>query len=144
MSDGPIRPINSLDTAVKWASKTKGGRLGRSVEITGLDAVFRNLDKWGDGLLDRAWLACQIIAARLEAYAKTHHAWRRDSGFTDGSTQGTPERLSEYVFDTILSAGMDYDIFLELARQGKWAWLWPAMDACKGDIVTILKRELRR
>lgn len=87
-------------------------------------------------------MAAQRIAARLEQHAKEHHKWQRDTGMTDATTRG---EIAEATRDHILialSAGMDYDVFLELAKEGKWAWLWPTMVEMEGEIMQILRKEL--
>lgn len=100
-----------------------------------------------EGLAEAAEAAMRIaageIAGYLEGYAKEHHPWQRRSGDTQGTTQGTEKQLAPYIFEVILSAGMGYDLFLELCRAGKWAWLWPAIEANESRICEILATHLR-
>ena len=69
------------------------------------------------------------IAALLESYAKANHPWKDDTGATATSIRGFISEVTPITITATLSAGMEYDVFLELARDGKWAWLWPAIEA---------------
>jgi len=97
--------------------------------LRGQDQVNRNLDKWYQGTLRNAVQAMEEIAAILEGYAKSNHPWKPDTGNTDVSTHGFIAEATPLVINAVLTAGMEYDVFLELARDGKWAWLWPAVEA---------------
>lgn len=111
-------------------------------KITGLDQVQRRLDLYVNGLRNSAREAAAEIAELLANYAKTHHDWQPQTGNTDNSTMGTVQEVEGEVIRIILSAGMDYDVFLELARSGRWAWLFPAVQACAGQIRSILISKL--
>lgn len=108
--------------------------------VTGLDAVLRNLDKRLEALHTACHNAAVEIAATLETYAKQNHLWKPDTGATDNSTRAV---ILEETTDNIviaLSAGMDYDVYLELARQGKYAWLWPAIQNNRQEILALLEK----
>ncbi|MGL1399977.1 hypothetical protein ACSTI4_23555, partial [Vibrio parahaemolyticus] len=86
------------------------------------------LKAYAEGLSHQASAAAQEIALTLQHYAQANHPWKMDTGATDLSTLGeVSEDLSAHVYTIVLSAGMDYDVFLELAHSGKWAWIWPAV-----------------
>lgn len=110
-------------------------------QVEGLAVVLNHLDLFAEGLKANAILAAGEIAALLESYAKSHHLWKPQTGATDVSTAGRVIDGGE-VIDIYLTAGMDYDVFLELAKSGKWAWLWPAIDANRERILKILVRRL--
>lgn len=117
-------------------------------QLEGMASVLDHLDLYAEGMKANALIAAGEIAALLEGYAKSHHKWGNPyskgytpTGATDVSTKGTVIDGGE-IIDIYLSAGMDYDVFLELARSGKWAWLWPALTANAGRIKAILVRRL--
>lgn len=113
-----------------------------SVEIRGLSEVIGNLDRFQAAFYQRTVDAADEIARALETYAKNNHLWKDRSGFTTQSTRGeVAEAARDYVM-VALSAGMDYDVFLELAREGKYAWLMPAMLECRPLMEQILARRL--
>jgi hypothetical protein len=108
--------------------------------LRGADEVQRNLQKWyKDGILAEAARAMEEIMAVLEGYAKTHHPWTPDTGATDVSTRGFIAAATPKIIIGILTAGMAYDVFLELAHDGKWSWLWPAIEANEDFIKKRLK-----
>ncbi len=110
--------------------------------IQGLEQAQRNLEVYAQGLRSGALLAAHEIATLLEGYAKSHHPWSPDTGATDVSTKGTVVEASSEMMRIVLSAGMEYDVYLEFAREGKWAWLWPTIVANKEPIRAILKNRL--
>jgi hypothetical protein len=115
-----------------------------SVEIEGVDIVLRNLTKVEAWFHQALHDAGEEIAHLLASYAKTHHLWQPKSGATDTSTIGQiVEETREYVLVAV-SAGMDYDVFLELAREGRWSWLWPAVVACEAQMTEIVVKHFGR
>lgn len=110
--------------------------------VHGLSQVLRNLDAFERQMYQRVIAAGDEIGLLLANYAKTNHAWTPRTGMTDVSTAGGVfEATREYV-RIVLSAGMSYDVFLETAREGRWSWLWPSVEANRGNIMSILRRHL--
>jgi hypothetical protein len=120
-----------------------------SVEIRGLDVVLGNLERLGSDFVRKRHDAADEIGHLLADYAKAHHKWGNPysagyepTGATDTSTKGDiVEETTEYVM-VALSAGMDYDVFLELARRGRWAWLAPAVEANRERMMEIMVKRL--
>jgi len=110
-------------------------------QLEGLAVVFDHLELYAEGLRVNALLAAGEIAELLANYAKTHHPWKPETGATNVSTAGTVVDGGE-IIEIYLSAGMDYDVFLELAKKGKWSWLWPALEANKERLRKILVTRL--
>lgn len=112
------------------------------MEIRGLDVVLGNLERVGLDFVSKRHEAADEIAHLLADYAKAHHPWKPQTGATDTSTRGDiAEETREFVL-IALSAGMDYDVFLELAHEGRWAWLAAAVEACRPQMMEILVRKL--
>lgn len=110
--------------------------------IEGMAGVLLGLDGYVKGTQEGVAAAAQEIADMLETYAKENHPWIDQSGDTRASIHAVVAIPSETVVDVLLMAGMDYDVFLELAHGGKWAWLWPAVVANRQNILNILQRTL--
>jgi hypothetical protein len=111
---------------------------GYSSPISGMNEVFAGLDGYLEQFEDGVLEAAEVIATVLQEYAKTHHLWQPRTGDTTRSTRGrVAMQTREYVLIS-LTAGMDYDVMLELARNGKWAWLYPAVMALREEIVRIM------
>ena len=107
--------------------------------LRGQAEVERNLDRWYQGKLARVATAMQEIAAILEGYAKSNHEWRDRTGATTTGIRGFISEATPQMVSVVLAGSMDYNIFLELARDGKWSWLWPAVEAN----LDLIKSKLR-
>lgn len=112
--------------------------------MTGLDGVQARLDAWAENFMANLLAAAQDIADLLQAYAKYNHPWQNRSYDTFESIKGEVVEVTQEMILVSLHAGMTYDVFLETAHGGKWAWLWPTMMANIDAIREILKRRLGR
>lgn len=111
-------------------------------QVTGVDVVLHGLDAWAKGTRAAAVKAAHQIAELLEGYAKENHPWKDESGDTRASIKGQVWDEAEETILITLSAGMEYDVLLELAKSGKWAWLYPTLIANQEKIRYILKKEM--
>jgi hypothetical protein len=109
--------------------------------MSDLGIVFSNIDRFGNSLRRAGRKASDEIAILLEDYAKANHLWQPITGQTDATTE-TLIRESAGQIEITLSAGTPWAIFLEMAREGKFAWLWPAIEANQANIREILRRHL--
>lgn len=134
---------------------------------TGADMVLAGLEEFAASLNAKASLAMEEVAAALKGWAKSEHGGdgpvnaqpsiavngeRRNpphdppfwdlTGATTNSIKGGIAEVSKSLISAYLSAGMDYDVELELARDGKWAFLWPTITRHKDDILAILQLRL--
>lgn len=137
------------------------------MEVTGLDTVLRNLGEYENKMLRAVVAAGEEIGALLENHAKTDHGdtpraagyvypgggvkrfreggkgWGDVTGATNISTKGQVSEITRDFVMVALSAGTEYSVFLELARDGKWAWLFDSLVDNKDKIIQILARHLR-
>ena len=118
--------------------------------VEGFQDWLRNVDRFQGNIEASVVKACDEIAAVLESYAKSHHKWGNPyskgyvpTGLTDQTTRGTWEQVRRDLYRIVLSAGMEYNVVLELARNGKWSWLAPAVEANQQVIINILSDNLR-
>jgi hypothetical protein len=99
------------------------------------------MDDYLQGQVNALRFAAYEIGIMLEEYAKTHHNWTPITFMTDNTTGSTIEETSDTIY-IWLSSGSDHAKYLELARQGKWAWLRPAILNNKDRIMEILRSHL--
>src|SRR5690242_19199968 len=122
------------------------------VELTGIPEVVNNLLRYEVEQRMRLRLACKEVAQLLERYAITHHPWNVLTGATNITTRGTWEELTNDLYEVVLSAGMDYDVFLEgktatgedsMPQYRRFAWIWPAIAANHHEIIGTFARHLK-
>lgn len=114
----------------------------KTVGLDGADNVIRNCRAMEGRFKERAVTAAREVAAYLEGWAKTHHLWVRQSGMTDATTRGSLETIAPDIVTLVLSAGMEYDVYLELAHGGRYKWLRPAVEDNRDAIREIVKRHM--
>jgi hypothetical protein len=110
--------------------------------VTGDQQVLANLEKWAEERQAAAVEAMEIVMEALANWAKTEHSYTDRTSATTTSISGKVAEASKEIVRGVLSAGMEYDVFLELARNGKWAFLWPTIVRHEQDIIQLLKTRL--
>lgn len=71
-------------------------------------------------------------------YAKNEHKYTRRTGLTEQTTEGGIYEATAAKVVGIVSASMSYDRFLECARNGEWAFLWPALMEHKEEVLALI------
>jgi hypothetical protein len=109
---------------------------------SGEKEIAQALDAWARSLQERCQSATAEITSRLEEWAKAEHAYTDRTGALTASITGEIVEIGETLVRGTLSAGTTAAVFLELAHQGKWAFLWPVIERHKVDIAAVLERHL--
>jgi hypothetical protein len=119
------------------------------MSVEGVDKVLANLDKWVKERQALAELAMNEVMAALEGWAKSEHKWGnpysagyKPTGALANSIRGEVTEATQAIVRGVLSASMEYAIFLEMAHNGKWAWLWPVIINHEQEILKILANRL--
>jgi hypothetical protein len=68
--------------------------------------------------------------------------WGDVTGNLNQSIKGEIAEVSKHLVRVSLSAGMDYAFWVETIKKGRWAFLWPAVEANKDNIMKVLQRHL--
>lgn len=71
-------------------------------------------------------------------YARTEHLYTRRTGLTEQTTEGGLYEATAAKVVGIVSAQMSYDQFLEAAREGRWAFLWPALMEHQDEVIALI------
>lgn len=108
---------------------------------TGFEEVLARLEQWENEVRSAVYRVAESIATLVQEYAKTHHPWVSRTGNTEASTN-TFVSLKQEVVEIVLVSRADYARFLELARGGRWAWLWEAISANEEAIKSLLVAQL--
>ena len=104
----------------------------------GFDELSKEVEDWA---VERELQLTQRVNALLEAlvgWARDEHPWKNRTGDLGRSihafvTEATPTHIHAELY-----AREYYSVFLELARDGKWAWLWPVVVNHREDMIRIL------
>lgn len=112
--------------------------------VTGLDQVLGNADAYLVGVRQRAEQAMVKITADLQAWAQAEHPYQDDTGANTASIKGFVAEVTPSVIRGVLSANMEYSVFLELARGGKYAFLLPVIERHRADIIKVLESVMPR
>lgn len=108
--------------------------------MTGTAGVVANLAAYLVAARAAYLAAAAEIAELLKAYALENHPWQNRTGDTEASIDAQIVDVTDLEIIIAVAAGMDYDVFLELAHGGNWAWLWPAVMANQDEILAIVAK----
>jgi len=111
-------------------------------QAEGLAQVLTNLNAHVDGITARCEAAMEIVVAALEGWAKSEHKYTDRTTNNTNSIRGFVAEATPQLVRGVLAAGMEYSIFLELARNGEWAFLLPVIQRHRADIIAILREQL--
>lgn len=115
------------------------------VTVTGRQTILRNIEIAGARFHEGAIEAADAIARLLESYARSHHLYHDRTANLTNSTRAFVEEVRDDLISIVLTAGMEYAVFLELGteRMGtKYAWLAPAVEENRTRIVQILRESM--
>jgi hypothetical protein len=104
----------------------------------GVDQVLAGFEGYIKQQTERCVVAMEQVTTALEGWAKAEHSYTDRTSNTTNSIRGFVAEATPQMVRGVLSAGMEYDVFLELARGGKWAFLLPVLERHKGDIEKII------
>ena len=107
--------------------------------MAGSEQVISNLRGWAEKRPEAVVALAQDWAGQLEATAKQRAPWQDRTGNARAGLRGETVVGSNEV-KIILAHSVDYGIFLELARDGRYAILKPTLDAATPDIYRTYKR----
>lgn len=110
---------------------------------SGTETVQLRLAAITKQIQENAETAVAEVMAALEGWAKAEHPYTDRTGNNTASITGEVAEVSAQLVRGVLSAGMDYSVFLELAKDGKWAFLWPVIERHKDDILAIISARMK-
>ena len=108
----------------------------------GIAAVLAAFDAYTNGLEKRVEICIQTVVGALEGWAKSEHSYTDRTSNLTNSIKGIVGEVSATGGVGYLTATMEYAVFVELARDGKWAFLWPVIEGHREDIMKIIESQL--
>lgn len=107
--------------------------------MAGEQQVIRNLRDWGQRRRAAVVALAQNWAGTLEGRAKEKGSWQDRTGLARGGLRGEVI-VGRNEVKIALAHSVEYGVFLELARDGRYAILKPTLDAAVPQIYATYKR----
>lgn len=114
-----------------------------NIRWEGDDIVARNMGLYAQKV---TWAITQIanyFAAVIEAYAKENAPWTDQTANARQSLYAFVETQARETVNLYLSHGMDYGIYLETRWAGRYAIIWPTIQAHLPQITRMLRETFR-
>ena len=103
--------------------------------------MMTRLTKYANDVVRRRMIMAMTEVVNFCAdYAQENHPWQNRSGMTTATTRGDLVKANLKEIIGAVSAGMDYDVFLELSRDGRWSWLFKALIENQETILMIFAK----
>lgn len=110
---------------------------------TSPDVLARKVGDYGTRLLKACYALAQVFAAKIETWAKANARWVDRTGNArqglTGRAFATATGVAIYLFGTV-----SYQIYLELAHQGRFGIILKAMQTHYGPLMQALQRLVGR
>lgn len=110
------------------------------VRWTGTDQIKNNMTAYGEKARQAVYELAQFFAPILETYAKQNAGWTDRTANARQSLYAVATKLAEDAVSLRLSHGVNYGVFLEVRWQGKYAIIWPTLQAHFEEIRQALQR----
>ena len=102
----------------------------------------RRMNAYGVAVMNSLFQLGQLFAAKMEAHAKREASWTDRTSNARQSLFGVSTKEGDKVV-VILSHGVDYGVFLELAHQGNFAIIGPTLQQHYGEIMQAVRAIFR-
>lgn len=110
------------------------------IDWGGSDEEFiRAIRTYAMAVLRAVRQVAEYFAAVFEAYAKEHASWTDRTANARQSLHTWIDDLANGVVELYLSHGVYYGIFLERRFAGKYAIIWPTIEAHLEEITRMLQ-----
>jgi hypothetical protein len=100
--------------------------------------VITNLIQVSDKIASYMETRMVLLATALQFWAETEHLWLPDRPHTEGTITAFVSEVTPLLITIRVQVDQDAGLWLELARSGRYAWLWPMFFNHQHDIARIL------
>jgi hypothetical protein len=108
------------------------------IEWRGDSAMITAMHTYEGRVYDAIDAVATYFAGVFEAYAKANAPWTDRTGNARQSLYAFTQRLGQDVVALYLAHGVDYGIYLEVANEGRYAVVWPTIQAHLTAIAQML------
>lgn len=109
------------------------------------EVVFYELGTaYAETINTAVYAICQSYAPEIENWMRSNAPWTDRTGNARQSLWSDVEQVANTAVDLIMSHGVDYGKWLEIANAGRYAIITPALDYFAPKIWADIKRMLGR
>lgn len=105
----------------------------------GDDVVLRNMDLYLQKVFWAIGQVCEYWRGEWEAEAKANATWEDRTGNARQALYAEIEELADDAIRLYLSHGVNYGLWLEVRWSGKYAIIWPTIEASLPEIRMMLQ-----
>lgn len=110
------------------------------VDWGGTDRVVaQNMTAYGGKVIEAIEAVAKYFEPILESYAKQNAPWTDRTANARQSLHSFSQRLGNEAVELYLSHGVQYGIYLETRWSGKYAIIWPTLEAHIPQIRSMLQ-----
>lgn len=113
--------------------------MSANVEWTGVVTLTRNIREYPNKVVFAVHQVALYWSAVMEAYAKQNASWTDRTGNARQSLYTLVERDAQDIVTLYLSHGVHYGVFLEVRWSGRYAIIWPTIEAHLRQIWQMLE-----
>lgn len=111
------------------------------IEWGGTDRIIiQGMRDYEQRVYDAINYVADYFAPVLEEFAKSNAIWVDRTGAARQTLHGFKVELAKDIVAIYLAGGVDYQIFLELKNQGRYAIILPTLEAHYGEITSMLRQ----
>lgn len=100
------------------------------------------VENYINAILERVDKLIHQFAKDIEEWMKINAPWKDRSSNARQTLRAEAERLGREVWSILLAGGVDYFVYLELAHQGRFAIIGPALNRFVPQIFNDLRKLL--
>ena len=108
--------------------------------MSGLPGVLGNLNKWAVEKKVGLEGLGRVGATNMQNYARKNRLWKDQTGDARRELHGGSFWQNPFMLIIFMAHGVEYGIFLELAKDGKYAILEPTVNKYSKEIYENAKR----
>lgn len=109
------------------------------MSVDGIDGIKQRLEEYQRRIRQALVMVANYWKPVLEAYAKENAPWTDRTGNARQGLQAIVDDLSQDTVKLYLAHGMEYGLWLEIRWAGRYAAIWPTIQAHLTQIRQMLQ-----
>lgn len=108
---------------------------GLQIDRGSIQTVINGLETYTGRLYEALLIVTDVVAKKMESYAKSNAIWEDQSGNARQGIRGDAYWESSKILVCSLSHTMEYGVWLELAHQRKYAILEESINQYQAELI---------